>query len=203
MSTWYQKVFPRIKDVKPYISKISEDIKKIDGVKKIYLWGSCHKNFDNPTFRVKDVDIIVKTFFNSGDLLSIDETILSKNYKDEYLEEQGYHPAAIKFSKQYKNITKNNVDRWAISSDKKLLHWGPILMSKEESDEVKKEAEQFAKKETGYNRSKIIKSSQKIKDKWYNSHEHYLGKYLSGMPSGWYKSSEEDIKNILKNTREL
>ena len=71
------------------------------------------------------------------------------------------------------------------------------------SDEVKKEAESFAKKETGYNRKKAIKASQKIKDKWYDSHEHHVKKYFTGMPSGWYKSSEEDIKDILKDTREL
>ncbi len=203
MSTWYQKAFPRIKDIKPYISKIAKEIKGIDEVKSLYLWGSCHNNFDNPDFRVKDIDIIAKVDFESGDLISINEDIKSRDPSDKYLEEEGFFPAAIKFSQKYIDIAKYSVDHWAISSDKKLLHWGPILRTKEESIEIKKEAENYAEEETGYNKEKVVKSSQKIKNSWYKHHEYYINRYLSGMPSGWYQSSEEDIREILKKTRKL
>ncbi|HUS49030.1 MAG TPA: hypothetical protein VMZ91_02640 [Candidatus Paceibacterota bacterium] len=203
MATWYQKIFPRIKDVKSYISKISEDIKKIERVKNVYLWGSCHTNFDNPEFRVKDIDLITRVDIKSGDLVSINEDILSKNLSKECLEKEGFFPPAIKFSKQYIDIAKYNVDHWAVSADNKLLHWGPIFPSKEESDEVKKEAEEFAKKETGFDRQKIMKLSQEVKNKWYKYHEHYMNKYLSDMPSGWFLSEENKVNKILKNTKKL
>lgn len=191
---------PRIKDVKPHLSNIIEDIRNLEGVKFIYAWGSYVTNHSNPNFRVKDIDIIVETDFNSGDLLAIDNKILTGHNTQEYLEEQGYYPPALKFSNNFIKLKKYNVDHWAISSDHKLLHWGPILVNKAESEEMNKEAENYTLKRTGYNRTKINKSSDETRQNWYRIYYNYIDKNFIDMPSGWYKTEDIDIKNILTNT---
>ena len=97
---------PRIKDVKPHLRKICEHIKKIDGVKEIYIWGSVARNFNKPNFRARDIDIIAKTVFNSGDLISISDEITNKCCTKKYLEKEGYDPIAIKFSKDFLKFKK-------------------------------------------------------------------------------------------------
>ena len=199
-NSWYKKCMPKVKDIAPYLPIISKNIKKIDGVKSIYVWGSYASNINEPNFRVKDVDLLIKTNFNSGDLIAVDEDIIQKICTNKYLEEQGYDPLAVKFSKQFIKLTKHNIDHWTISSDKKLLHWGPIVINKSESKDIKKEAENYASKQSGYNKNKISKLSEKIRRNWYQYYCDYIGRYLSNMPSGWYQSGEENLRNIFKNT---
>ena len=201
--SWYQKCMPRIKDVTPYIEKISEDIKKIEGIKSLYVWGSYAKNINHPDFRVKDIDILVKSSFHSGDLVSLDKNILNTTLSDEKLEEQGYDPKTIKFSKELLNVTKYNIDHWAISSDNKLLHWGPISINKEEFDDINKKAEIYASDKIGYNRKKISKSANEIRDNWYGLYHDYVNQFFSDMPSGWYQTEDADIKEILKSAIKL
>ncbi len=198
--SWYKKCMPRIKDVKPHLSNIVESIRNLEGIKYIYAWGSYVENHSSPNFRVKDIDIIVETDFNSGDLLAVDDKIIKENNVKEYLEEQGFYPPAIKFSKSFVELTKYNVDHWAISSDHKLLHWGPILVNKEESDEMNKEAEDYTLKQTGYNRSKINKSSEDTRKNWYKIYYNYINQNFTNMPSGWFKTEDVHIKEILAKT---
>ena len=188
---------PKIKDIKPNFSNIIQDIKKINGIKSLYIWGSYATNQDNPNFRVKDIDIIAKTNLHSGDLLAIDKKIIDANLTKEFLEEQGYHPEAIKFSKEFLNFSKYNIDHWVISSDDKLLHWGAIIDEKKEADNLQKEADKYANYQTGFNRKKINISSENNRKNWYNCQRNYLNQYFYNMPSGWYCSSEENIKQIL------
>lgn len=189
---------PKIKDVKKHLSNTIEDIKQSKHIESMYVWGSVAENFDIPNFRIRDIDVIATTDFHSGDLVSIDNDILKENFADEELENQGYSPTAIKFSKDFLELKKYNVDHWVISSDNKLLHWGPMSSNKEESDEISKEAEAYAEKETGCCRDKIHNASLEIRENWYEEHHNYLQRMFSNMPSGWYLSDSDDIQGIIE-----
>jgi predicted nucleotidyltransferase len=175
-----------------------EEIRKSEHVSSLYVWGSVAENFDIPNFRIRDIDVIASTDFHSGDLVAIENEILKQHISKEELENQGYSPEAIKFSGEFLTLKKYNIDQWVISSDNKLLHWGPIPPSKEESDEINKEAEEHAKKQTGICREKIHKASQKVVDNWYEEHHKYLSNMFANMPSGWYLSDENDIQSIIE-----
>lgn len=200
MINWYEKCMPRVKDVKPYLSVVLEQIKKIGGVDKVYIWGSYATNYDNPNFRIKDVDIIVKIAVNSQDLISVDENIVKKICTKRYLEKEGYSQKAVELSKEFLKFNKYNIDHWAISCDKKLLHWGPIAVDKKESDDISKEAENYATSESGHDRKRINKSSEEDRKSWYKHCCSYMNRYFNDMPSGWYKSEEENVEEILKDS---
>ena len=57
---------PQIKDIKPHIPTIVADIKKINGMRKLYVWGSYAQHIEEPLYRVKDIDLIAKTKPNLG-----------------------------------------------------------------------------------------------------------------------------------------
>jgi hypothetical protein len=187
---------PKIKDVKPHIYSSLKEFKSTTGVKKIYIWGSYSKNIDNPEYRVRDIDILSKTTFNSDDLVSIDNNIVTSSFSNEHLENQGYDPLAVWFSKKFLGISKN-IDCWAISADKKLLHWGPIFINKQESEEMHVEAEAYANKLTGVERKKVNKSSEAIVTNWYNTYCSYVNQCFKDMPTGWYQTESIKIKDIL------
>ena len=186
---------PRVKDVIPNISKSLEKFKDIDGVVDLYAWGSFAKNIDNPNFRIRDIDILAKTKFNSGDLLSIDNKIITANFSDVYLEDQGYDPISIKFSKEFLKLSQY-IDCWAISCDKKLLHWGPVPVNINDSICINKEAEDYASRNAGMTRKKINKSSEQHRKNWYNHYVKYVNKYFEGLPTGWYKTEDIKVKDI-------
>ena len=194
---------PRIKDVEPHLKNLFEDITLMGEIKGIYVWGSYSENINNPDFRIKDVDIIARTKFNSGDLISIDNNIIEQDNSDDYLENQGYDPLSVRFSKKFTNIKKFNIDHWAISTDRKLLHWGPVFVSREESDDVNKEAEKYAIDITGLSRNKINKSSESDIKNWYQLYYNYIKQQFEGMPSGWYKVDDIKIKDILNSAIKL
>lgn len=197
MSSWYEKCMPKIKDIKPHILEALNKFKNTNKVKSIYIWGSYAKNINNPEFRVRDIDILIKTPFHSGDLLSINNTIVKDICSSSYLENQGYDPEAIKFSKAFLGLIKYSIDCWAISSDKKLLHWGPTLIDKNYADDINKEAEEYAVKLTGINRKKINKSSEANRKNWYNSYCQYMNRCFEDMPTGWYQTEDIKIKDIM------
>ncbi len=199
MTTWYQNIMPRIKDVAPNINNLFKDILSDDNVKGIYVWGSYSKNISKPNFRIKDVDIICRTKLHSGDLISINDEIISDLCTDRYLEKQGYDPSTVKFSKNFVNIKKYNIDHWAISGDRKLLHWGAILENKENSENLNNEAEEYVIKKTGLNRKKINRASKNNRKNWYEMYSSYINKNFENMPTGWYQVEDMRIKDILKN----
>ncbi len=203
MTTWYQNTMPRIKDIKPYINSLFKELKKSDNIKNIYIWGSYSKNINKPNFRVKNVNIICRTNLNNGDLISINNDIISEFCTDNYLEKQGYDPQTVKFSKEFINIKKYNIDHWAISVDRKLLHWGPIFENRKNSDELNNLAEKYTIKKTGLNRSKINRASENKRKNWYELYSSYMNKNFENMPSGWYLVEEMRIKDILKDTIKL
>ena len=202
MSKWYKKSMPNIKEVTKSLPKLTEKLKMVPHLKKAYISGDyvAHKN--NPNYRIKNIDIVVKANFLSEDLLAINNDIIKLHGKKEYLEEQGYCPKAIKFSQNLLSIEQNNLNFWAISKDKKLLHWGPIPENVEELNMVNKDAEEYAHKTTGFNLSKMKKISETKRENWYNVYKNYLNTYFSDMPLGWYKSNVS-LKNMIKSSMEI
>lgn len=204
MSSWFSKCLPRIIDVQDHLKETVQNLNKIKGVKAIYVWGSYARNIDNPNHRVKDIDILVKTAFNSGDLLALDKNIIQASLTDEEFENQGYDPFAIYFSKRFNDIKAIDIDRWAISSDRKLLHWGPILADKDDTHHIFKEAETHANIEAGLSSAEILqKSSEVVRNNWYNKYREYLNLSFNDMPSGWYQVENIKIKDILSKTIKL
>ncbi len=191
---------PKIKDVQPYIKEIVSSLKDVDGVKSVHIWGSYSKNIDKPNTRIKDIDVLAKTSFHSGDLLAVDNKIIKSICSDNYLENQGYDPSAIKFSKHFLTFAKYNVDCWAISEDRKLVHWGPICVNKKESEEINKEAEKYASKNSKIEKKKVNKSSEYTRKNRYNHYCHYLNQCFKGMPTGWYKTEDIKVREIISQT---
>ena len=200
MDSWYKKCMPKIKDVQPHIKEIVSSLKNAEGVKSMHIWGSYSKNIDKPNTRIKDIDILARTSFHSGDLLAIDNKIVKSICSNSYLENQGYDPSAIKFSKQFLTFAKYNVDCWAISEDRKLVHWGPICVNKKESEDINKEAERYASKNTGTEKKKINKSAEHVRKNWYKHYCSYLDQCFEGMPTGWYKTEDIKVREILSQT---
>jgi len=192
---------PKVGDILPDLSSIGEEIGSIKGVKKVYAFGSLAQNKDNPKYRIKDIDIAVKTSFNSEDLISINQSTLSN--KISFLEEEGFDVDAVKFSKAFTSINEKGIDHWAISSDNKLLHWGPIMTDKFDADELKEEAEKYASSETGLDSSKIHKASDNKVQNWYSTYKSYINKEFENMPSGWYQADNIDTKALLEQSIKL
>ena len=195
--SWYNKEFPRIKDIYPFLKKIAF-IKHIDGVKNLYVWGSYAVNIKNPSFRIKDIDILSETDFFSEDLISVETPILKQAKSNEELETEGFDPSSVIFSKAINDLRSPLFDSWAISKDKKLLHWGPIFTNKIDSDILKKEAENFAAQHTGVESKKVHNISDKHRSNWYMLFHDYYTKQIDGMPSGWYESEETEFDALVE-----
>ena len=193
--SWYRKCMPRVAEVKEILPDMAKSLKAIAGVKSIRIFGSLVEHFDDPNFRVKDIDVIACTPFHSGDLLAINKDMLS--YKTDYLEEEGYDPEAVQFSRDFTRYAQYPIDHWVYSSDKKLLHWGPFVTRKDDAAEVKGEAEAFATQKTGFNLSKLAKANDENRRVWHTSFREYLNRQFDSMPTGWFRSEEKDTKSII------
>ena len=195
---WYKNSMPKIKEAQIALPKICNDIKKINGVKNVFVFGSFTQNESNPNFPIRDLDIIAQTNFDSGDLLSISNENSFLSEKD--MESEGFNPKAISFTKQFIKISDFNIDHWAISKNKNLLHWGAMNEDKDEWENVKKDAEEYANKQTGLVRSKL--KCDKNKFAWKTEHDYFMELYLKDIPVGWYQSNCK-IKEILNTAKKL
>ena len=200
---WYENSMPKVKDVTASVTKIVEQIKNTEGINRVYVWGSYADNINTPNARIKDVDLLIDASFHAEDLISIESYIIKQSRNDTDLEDEGFDPASVKFSKKVASINSPLMDCWVISKDKKLVHWGPIFTNKIESDSLKKDAEEYADNHTGINAKRIISASDNKRKNWYSLYRDYYDKQISDMPEGWYQSEEKDIKGILNNVIEL
>lgn len=195
---WYERAIPKIRDIQPYIKESSKNISKFKEVKNIYAWGVFAEKFNNKQERVKDIDIIIECNFDSGDLLAIDNSSQGAlKLSSEDMEDLGFNPQAISFTKEILKYKMPSIDFWAISKDKKLLHWGPITDTIEEWKQVRKEAENKAEILTGINNKEIISASENDRKKWHEAYEKYIQEFVSGCPQGWY-SSQNNIEKVLE-----
>lgn len=193
---WYIKTMPTVKDASCIYKDICSQIKAFPGVKDVYIWGSLKDNINNPKYIIRDIDIIAKTSFNSEDLLAIDTGKYSPlKMKPSFLEDEGFCPQAVDFTKKYTSI-QYNVDHWAISKDKKLLHWGAIPESSEDWIEIHNQAEKQSAKDTGFKREKLYNQSEEKKKEWKKIYDEYIKDILSTKVGGWFISKDK-IDNIL------
>lgn len=199
---WYDKSIPSIKEVLPYINNLSKDINSFQKNSSVYIWGSLYDNFNNKDYRIKDIDIAIECSYNSGDLLAIDNSFTGalKISKNE-LEDFGFNKQAVEFTKLLLSHKVSSIDFWAISKDKKILHWGPITDTIEEWKKVRKEAEKRAEITTGFKKNKAILSSNTDSNRWYEEYENYIQEYSNGCPQGWYCSSEKIDKILSKSIK--
>lgn len=200
-NNWYQNSFPTIKESESKIALITDLFPLKNGVKGIMVWGSYARNIDNPNFRVKDIDIIIKTTCHSEDLVSITKEAFA--IPENEIEDNGFDITALKISKKASKITDSILDLWSLSSDKKLLHWGPMASDKEESDAICLEAQSFAEKEVGVEKEKISRVSQDVRNSWYQAYKSHYMSQLKNMPFGWYCSESDNIEDILKQAIDI
>jgi hypothetical protein len=190
---------PKVKDVRKHLDEIASQVKRIDTVSSVYFWGSIVKYASKPNYPVRDIDIIAETTVMSQDLLSIVKDDYTNPFKmtNKQLEEEGFSIDAVNFTKRYASIDFYNLDRWAISSDKKLLHWGPVVTDREEWDDIHAQAEKNANNTIGTDRKHLI--SKIDKKSWYEIHNSQVSLYMKTAPMGWYEVSD-NIEDILKES---
>jgi len=201
---WYKKSMPKVKTVQAHIKEMAKHIAQIDGVNAVYVWGSFVKNENKPNNVLKDIDLIASTDMFSEDLTSItnDNLYSPFNLTKKQLEDEGFDPQSVGFTKQFIALKNYNIDHWAISNDKKVLHWGRMVEGRKDWDDIKKQAEDHAEYYTNLNKKKLSYSSQTQKNKWSMQYDHYISKYLSDMPLGWFNSGC-DIDEVLKEAKKL
>jgi hypothetical protein len=177
---------PTVKDLSTIIDDVAAQIAAIKGVKGVYVWGSFATNRKNPDFVVKDIDIIASTDFDSGDLLAIDNTRYSAlRIRPTELEDEGFNPLAVSFTKAFLSMEKFNVDHWATTADGKLLHWGATPDSHEEWHELHLEAEKVATKATALRRGDLRTSDDGKRKEWKLAYDRHISKSLCDSSSGW------------------
>lgn len=186
---WYDRAIPKINDIIPYLKEASKTLSENTQVKNVYAWGGIAENFNNKDFRAKDIDILIECNFDSGDLLAIDNSSNGalKVAKIE-LEDLGFNPNAVLFTQSMLKMKFPSIDFWAVSKDKKLLHWGPITETVEEWKQVRKEAEMKAKLTTGLKKKEALSASEIERKKWHEVYEKHIQEYANGCPQGWYAS---------------
>ncbi len=195
---WYDRSVPKISDILPHLKEISSSISSFDNVKNIYLWGSISENFKDLNFRVKDIDILIDSNFDSGDLLAIDNSSEGAlKMSSENLEDMGFSKEAVLFTRSLLKIQDPSIDFWAISTDKKLLHWGPITETIEEWKQIRKDAEIKANSITEVDRKNLNKSSESTRKKWYLTYENCIHEFSRGCPQGWY-ASQNNVDKVLE-----
>lgn len=200
--SWYKRAMPSVKDLEPVVNDICRQVKELRGVKHVYAWGSYVDNINDPKYIVKDLDIIACTEFDSGDLLAIDNSKYSAlRIRPDELEDMGFNPKAVAFTKAFLSLEKYNVDHWATSSDGKLLHWGAIPSTAEDWADLHAEAESRAKKNTGLGRQQLYSVSDEKRKEWKSAYDQHL-KLVLAKSAGWC-ASDHEAHEILATAKEM
>lgn len=200
--SWYKRAMPSVKDLTPFINDICRQVKELQGVKHVYAWGSYVDHINDPKYIIKDLDIIAETGFDSGDLLAIDNSKFSAlKMKTAELEDMGFNPKAVLFTRGFLTLEKYNVDHWATSSDGKLLHWGAIPSNSDDWLELHIEAEGRAKKHTGLSRQQLYNNNDENRKEWKMAYDRHLKMVLS--KSGGWCASEHSAEEILLKAKKM
>jgi hypothetical protein len=201
---WYSDIMPTVGDLEPLVVASAESIYKLPGVSSVRAWGSYAENAQKKTARIREVEILVKCSFNSGDLLAIEKGPMGPfNIHPNDLEDLGFNPKAVKFTKGLLKSCSFRSDLWTYSSDKKLLHWGPVADTIEEWKEVRKQSEEIAEKRTGFCRKTLKKASEEEAKEWVQSYEESLQSFISEGPLGWYESACSETREIIDSSIEI
>jgi hypothetical protein len=186
--SWYGKIMPSGNEISLFLKEYCGDIKKYSFVNDIYAWGDYAKNIHSDSL-LKDVDILVSTNIFSEDLLAItnDKSVLKMASNN--LKENGYDPNAVIFTNEILKPLKYDINHWVLSSDKQILHFGPILPSSTDREEIKFEAEIKAEKFSGIKKEALSKASEENKKIWINLYDNHMNKFLENMPNEWYMTN--------------
>lgn len=198
---WYEKSMPSIKDVKPFLEETAKSFKSTKGIKSVYVFGSFAENIEKPRYNVKDIDLVVKSSFESGDFFAIDPEnnygILNKTAEE--LIEEGFEPNCAIFTKKCYNLKNTPFDIWAITKDRLVLHWGDMPESVEEWKEVRKIAESQAVLETSLKREKLCSASEEERKKWKTIYDEVIKNFVNNNSLGWYQSQSDPEEIISKS----
>jgi len=201
--SWYKKSFLTIEHIATLLPEIKTQVMAINGVNGLYVWGSYLSHKNNPEDTIKDLDIIASTDFFSEDFFAItDDEQSPLKLVSSRLEDLGYDPELVQFTKDFLSLDKYNIDHWAISNDGKILHWGPVIEDQDEWKSVKTEAEKYASFEMGIKGKMPKKSNYAAKGRWYVLYDHHVNHYLKDMPRGW-NSINCNFKKIEKHLERL
>jgi len=199
---WYQRALPTVGSVLPNVEKAAAEISALNGISGVFAWGSLAENITDKTSSIKDIDILVTCDFDSGDLLAIEKGPAGPfSIKSSELEEEGFNPLAVAFTKRFVRSAGFRVDYWALSKDDKLLHWGPITDSVEEFKELRKDAEEKVSKKLELERKNLHKASAAKRQNWLDQYTESIRSCVASGPLGWYMasaSSEEILCNAVK-----
>lgn len=200
-ASWYKRIFPTVGEIKTALPSLSEKLLKIPTVTAARLWGSVVSNMRCPSIHVRDLDIIVNSLIPSEDLLSITGEVGDDLFSlsPDALEDEGYNPDAVTFTSKYASISDFNLDHWCISSDRVLMHFGPITNDQSEWGTIWTKAEKYASDITKTQRSELRKSSKGQRAEWYWNFKKFVDMQLDDMPGGWY-ASRTPVDDILPGT---
>lgn len=186
---WYDKSMPSIGSVSSSLQEVYNSMIKFSGIKDIKVFGSFANNIKNKDYPIKDIDILVFSNFDSGDLLAIDMDSGVFGMSKEDLEFDGYDTKSILFTKYCRSLKGSLFDIWLVSKDKKVLHIGQMPESIEDWKEIRKESEDKTEILCGFSRQDLYKKSNKERELWKNTYDEEMNKYLNNNPYGWYLSS--------------
>ncbi len=201
---WYAKILPTIEEMSSTIEEIAKNISSVKGIRGVYAWGPYAEQIDNKNHRIKCIDILADCKFHSGDLLAIDDgdPLGPLSISADDIEASGFDPLAVKFTETCIRSQKPNIDLWALSKDKKLLHWGPIPETVEEWKELRKQAEEYAKEVTATTKKLLSSANIDIRSQWNEAYNSMIREFVNGSPIGWYESNA-DIDKVMAEIRKI
>jgi len=112
---------PSIGSVSSSLQEVYNSMIKFSGIKDIKVFGSFAKNIKNKDYPIKDIDILVFSNFDSGDLLAIDMDSGVFGMSKEDLEFDGYDAKSILFTKYCRSLKGSLFDIWLVSKIKKYF----------------------------------------------------------------------------------
>ena len=198
--SWYKKAFPTSKEVELFLKDHTESLRKIRSIKDIYAWGEYCDKKDDPYAIIKEIDLLIKCSHHSGDLVAIsdgDDSPLHMSGDDLLI--YGFNPAVVAFTKKLMKNAKYKIKYWVISKDNKVVHWGQMCSDKDEWEELKSDASNYARTITGVCAGDLKTSSLKQQEAWQTQYDHYINREMKDMPNGWYVTNYDsnEIKRVL------
>ena len=183
---------PTVKELEPLLKYSSQIIRSLPGVEKISVWGSYVENIKNKNTPIREVELFIKCSFNSGDLLAIEKGSMGPfHIPFSELEEEGFNPKAVVFTKGLIKSCNFKTNYWCLSSDKKILHWGHVVDSVEEWKNIRNEAEKQAELKTGCSRGNLKKENKQNIEEWIQSYENTIRLFVDKEPLGWHQVPKE------------
>ena len=195
---------PTVGELEKSVLSSAEKICSLPGASSVKAWGSYAENLSKKSSRVREVELLVTCSFDSGDLLAIEKGPMGPfGIPSDELEELGFNPRAVRFTKGLLKACSFPVDLWSYSSDNKLLHWGPVADTIDEWKAIRKQSEETAEQRTGFCRKTLKKASEEEAKEWIRSYEESLRSFISKGPLGWYESACSETREVIDSAIQI